>query len=161
MKKKEEYIVCPRCELNYIVKKDKFCSVCKAEMNGDSAYEDLDLEVCPICKVNFIRPDEIMCASCAKEHSLAGVNLKEDLSEDEWHSYLNSEDEKEDIVDEDEETGEMVRITDIDDEIEEIEIDPELAEEFKDEEDIEEEEIEDLDDEEDVEEEESEEEDDE
>lgn len=134
MKKKEEYIICPRCELNYILKRDRFCLVCRAEMSGDSSsYEDLDLEVCPICKVNFIRSDEIMCTNCAKEHSLAGTNIKEDLSDDEWQTYLNLENEKEDVVEEDEETGEMATITDLDDEeIEEIEIeDPELTEGLK------------------------------
>lgn len=32
--KKPVYIRCPRCELNYIQKKDKYCSVCKAEMEA-------------------------------------------------------------------------------------------------------------------------------
>ena len=35
MKKEEKkpiYILCPRCELNYINKKDKYCNVCKAEL---------------------------------------------------------------------------------------------------------------------------------
>ena len=30
------YILCPRCEINYIDKRDKYCAVCKAEMGiGD------------------------------------------------------------------------------------------------------------------------------
>ena len=32
--KKPVYIRCPRCELNYIEKKDKLCSVCKAELSA-------------------------------------------------------------------------------------------------------------------------------
>ena len=67
--KKPVYIRCPRCELNYIQKKDKFCPVCKAEMEAKRDYiDDVDLELCPICKTNYIQPDEIMCASCLKEH---------------------------------------------------------------------------------------------
>ena len=75
-----EYIRCPRCELNFIRKKDKLCSVCKREM--ETAYQhkgedDLDLgidfEVCPVCKTNFIREDEDMCASCVREIGRAHV----------------------------------------------------------------------------------------
>ena len=68
---KNQYIRCPRCELNYIFKKDKFCNVCKMEMKALGtlgAEENTDLEICPICKTNYIGPDEEMCASCAREH---------------------------------------------------------------------------------------------
>ena len=70
--KKPVYVRCPRCELNYIEKKDKLCSVCKAELsaNKDDFMSDLDLELCPICKTNYIPPDEIMCATCLKEHQI-------------------------------------------------------------------------------------------
>ena len=69
--KKITYIRCPRCELNYIDKNDKFCSVCKQEMQvgGGNDVDELDLELCPICKTNYIQPDEIMCASCLAERS--------------------------------------------------------------------------------------------
>ena len=36
----KKYIKCPRCELNYIVKKDKFCEVCKQEMKAGSLSID-------------------------------------------------------------------------------------------------------------------------
>lgn len=68
--KNQTYIRCPRCELNYILKKDKFCNVCKMEMKALGtlgAEENTDLEICPICKTNYIGPDEEMCASCARE----------------------------------------------------------------------------------------------
>ena len=60
--KKPVYIRCPRCELNYCLKKDKYCSVCKAEMEGDkdAFSDDFELELCPICKTNYIQPDEII-----------------------------------------------------------------------------------------------------
>lgn len=69
--KKPVYIRCPRCELNFIQKKDKYCSVCKAEMEAKKDdLDDVDLELCPICKTNYIQPDEIMCASCPDRKSV-------------------------------------------------------------------------------------------
>ena len=112
--KKPVYIRCPRCELNYCLKKDKYCSVCKSEMNGnkDIILNDLDLELCPICKINYIQPDEIMCTTCIKEKK----NSSEDDFdiEQEWDDYVNR-----DEVDytEDEETGEMASVSELDDDI--------------------------------------------
>lgn len=106
--KKPVYIRCPRCELNYIQKKDKLCSVCKAELEAKNDYiDDIDLELCPICRTNYIQPDEIMCASCLKEHQNEDGELTGD-----WEDYLTREDD-EDIVTMDDETGEMASVTDI------------------------------------------------
>lgn len=106
--KKPVYIRCPRCELNYIQKKDKFCPVCKADMEAKKDYiDDVDLELCPICKTNYIQPDEIMCANCLKEHQ----NEDGELSTD-WEDYMVRDDE-EDIVTAEDETGEMASVTDI------------------------------------------------
>ncbi|MDD2445276.1 MAG: hypothetical protein PHX09_00425 [Clostridia bacterium] len=113
--KKPVYIRCPRCELNYCVKKDKYCSVCKAEMNGNKDIsEDLDLELCPICKTNYIQADEIMCATCLKERKHAGDDYDEDL-EEEWAEYVNRDENEYDL--EDEETGEMASVSELDDDI--------------------------------------------
>ena len=105
--KKPVYIRCPRCELNYIEKKDKLCSVCKAELSAkkEDFLDDLDLELCPICKTNYIQPDEIMCSTCLKEHQSEDGEVNDD-----WEDYLNRDEEE--IVEEDEETGDMVTITD-------------------------------------------------
>ena len=108
--KENQYIRCPRCELNYIQKKDKLCSVCQAELNADSSYDELDMETCPICKTNFIRPDEIMCAQCAKERQINGENVGLD---DDWENYVDPSDEG--LASEDEETGDMARVTDLED----------------------------------------------
>lgn len=106
--KKPVYIRCPRCELNYIQKKDKFCSVCKAEMEAKRDYvDDIDLELCPICKTNYIQQDEIMCASCLKEHQNEDGELNED-----WEDYINRED-SDDIMTIDDETGEMASVNDL------------------------------------------------
>jgi len=109
--KKPVYIRCPRCELNYIEKKDKLCSVCKAELsaNKDAFVNDLDLELCPICKTNYIQPDEIMCATCLKEHQ----SEDGEINGEDWDEYVNRDEDE--IVYDDEETGEMASVTDIDD----------------------------------------------
>ena len=109
--KKPVYIRCPRCELNYIEKKDKLCSVCKGELSAkkDEFIGDLDLELCPICKTNYIQPDEIMCATCLKEHQ----GEDEDPNND-WEEYLNRDEDE--VVYDDEETGDMASVTeDLDD----------------------------------------------
>lgn len=106
--KKPVYIRCPRCELNYIQKKDKYCSVCKAEMEAKKDYvDDIDLELCPICRTNYIQPDEIMCASCLKEHQ----NEDGELSGD-WEDYMIREDQ-DDEISLDDETGDMASVNDI------------------------------------------------
>lgn len=107
--KKPVYIRCPRCELNYIQKKDKYCSVCKAEMEAKKDYvDDIDLELCPICKTNYIQPDEIMCASCLKEHR----SDEDGELVDDWDEYLNREDQDDETTFDDE-MGEMASVNDI------------------------------------------------
>lgn len=107
--KKAVYIRCPRCELNYIQKKDKFCPVCKAEMQAKRDYvDDIDLELCPICKTNYIQPDEIMCANCLKEHR---PDEDAELADD-WDEYMNREDQDDETTFDDE-MGEMASVNDI------------------------------------------------
>ncbi len=108
------YIRCPRCELNYIQKKDKFCNVCKIEMKAVGTLgldENLDLELCPVCKVNYINPDEDMCVACAKEKALEEGLINDVDNDSDWDSLNNDEG----LYSEEEETGEMVSITDLDD----------------------------------------------
>ena len=108
------YIRCPRCELNYIIKKDKYCEVCKQEMkispvNDFELDEEAEMEICPICKANYIQEDEIMCASCAKEKALEDGLYNDNDNESNWSEYLD--DDSDSILD-NEELGEMVSITD-------------------------------------------------
>lgn len=113
--KNQTYIRCPRCELNYILKKDKFCNVCKQEMKalGTLGAEDnMDMELCPICKVNYINPDEGICFACAKERENEDGEVKFNNDAD-WNNYASNEDE--DINFDDEETGDMASITTLDD----------------------------------------------
>ena len=109
---KQTYIRCPRCELNYILKKDKYCNVCKAEMKAVGNMgtdEDMDLELCPICKTNYINADEDICPACAKE--------REEEEEDAvptsvWDTYTSPDDDEGYNDDED---SDMVSITGLDD----------------------------------------------
>lgn len=114
MDKKNQYIRCPRCELNYIQKKDKLCSVCQAELSAkkEDLIDDLDLELCPICKTNYIQSDEIMCASCLKERGISEES-NEFTDTDEWNNYLNQEEDGFILPNED--TGELA-IVDLGDE---------------------------------------------
>lgn len=116
------YIRCPRCELNFIKKKDKLCSVCKREVEAafHRGEEDddfgMDFDICPICKTNFIRDDEDICASCARERDL-DKSLNGDLDdEDEISSRnWNDDDVDDDIVKPEDEYGAMVGEVDADD----------------------------------------------
>ena len=61
---KHKYILCPRCELNYIEEHEGYCKVCKAEMglidSGILIPDEDELggeKLCPICKVNYIGED--------------------------------------------------------------------------------------------------------
>lgn len=93
-----QYIKCPRCELNYILKKDKYCDVCKSEMRAGILEEsDLDdfeleegLELCPICKVNYISEGERMCATCMEEQT----DIKDD--EPDWRGFVDKADDGDD-----------------------------------------------------------------
>ena len=121
LEKKIEFIRCPRCELNFINKEDKLCSVCKKDM--DSAFSDekdldldtvLDLDICPICKTNYINEDEVMCASCQKEYKM-DKKLNESDADEMWD---DDEDDGSHCMVETEEDGlgEMVNTIDVDDE---------------------------------------------
>ena len=59
-KSKPVWIICPRCELNYIKKSAGYCDVCKKELKLIAPSEDDidDLELCPICKLNFVQSDQ-------------------------------------------------------------------------------------------------------
>ena len=78
------------------------------------------MELCPICKTNYIQPDEIMCANCLKEHQSEG----EDSGND-WEDYLNRDEDE--VVYDDEETGDMASVTDLDDDVIDDDIDTSIG----------------------------------
>ena len=113
----ESYIRCPRCELNYILKKDKYCEVCKQELKiskSNSLEETLEetSELCPICKTNYLNEDEVICASCAKEKALEDGMYVDNDHDSDWEEFI----EDNDAILDNEDLGEMVSITDGDEE---------------------------------------------
>ncbi len=100
---KPVWILCPRCELNYIKKADQYCDVCKKEMKLIKSTEDDldDLELCPICKINFIQNNQEICDSCKQELGIGANEDAEDKEIEDWHKYISDDDEK----DEDDEDG--------------------------------------------------------
>ncbi len=112
--KPTQYIRCPRCELNYIQKKDKYCAVCKAEMSAkkEDFIDDLDLDLCPICKTNYIQSDEVMCPSCLKERGIDEDDEVAKTQSDEWDNYVEQDENS--FIMPNEETGDLT-IADMDD----------------------------------------------
>jgi len=114
------YIICSRCEINFILATDDYCDVCKVEMGlTDKVILMPDLEeigeekLCPICNVTYIAEDEDICFLCAKEKNDKSISRE---SMDNWEEDLDDEDtidnnlddlslteleEKEDLMDED------------------------------------------------------------
>ncbi len=112
---KQTYIRCPRCELNYILKKDKLCNVCKAEMKAlgnMGTDEDMDLDLCPICKTNYINADEDICPACAKEREDEEEDGLSSAPTSVWDTYTTPDDDEGYNDDED---SDMVSITGLDD----------------------------------------------
>lgn len=118
------YVLCPRCEINYIDKREKYCAVCKAEMGiGDPSIllpdevDDTEERICPICHVNLLGEDEDICFECKKEREEKEKESKElsDLEDDDvtsWEPFGDEEDEEipdgmqEILIDEEEEEEE-------------------------------------------------------
>jgi hypothetical protein len=69
-----KYVLCPRCELNYIKEGEEYCDVCKAELKKGPqlvfAVDDEDeqevMELCPKCHQNYLKPGQTLCRQCAK-----------------------------------------------------------------------------------------------
>ena len=79
MGNKIEYVRCPRCELNYIDKREKLCKVCQNEIQAKGNRELTDEEIkelnlCPVCKTNYLIDDEEICAECLAERDLLENN---------------------------------------------------------------------------------------
>ena len=104
-----KYVLCPRCELNYMLDTEKYCDVCKAELKMGPQLifsEDDEAEqgekLCPICKRNYISDDEEMCEQCRDDHRYDVVPDDVDIEKDEeWRNYLD-DDEKDMPPEEDE-----------------------------------------------------------
>ena len=95
---KPVWMLCPRCELNYIKKADQYCNVCKKELKLIEASEDdiTDLELCPICKINFVQNDEEVCDSSKQELGIVASEDDEDREVSDWHKYIADDDDSDD-----------------------------------------------------------------
>ncbi len=102
------YIVCPRCELNFIDADEReYCEVCLKEMSGAKTFaDDLDveegmeeMELCPVCGENYMPFGEKMCEECKKKNDYEEEPVEEDEDKEDasWRSYLDDEDEEMDL----------------------------------------------------------------
>ncbi len=125
--KKPVYTKCPRCELNYIQKKQNYCDVCKAEMRlidpsiliPDEEEEEI---ICPVCKINYMASDEEMCFMCSKE---AQEKLKE-VEPDDW----SVEPKEADVIEDDELEIPLSSLEEEDDIIESFDDEGPVADDF-------------------------------
>lgn len=104
------YILCPRCELNFIdADEQEFCEVCIKELSGAKNFVDTfedeegadEMELCPICGENYMHYGEKMCDECkSKSEYEDDITDEEENSDpdktDAWRTYLD-DDEEEDI----------------------------------------------------------------
>lgn len=109
-----KYKKCPRCELNYILQTEDYCSVCKEEMMGivsnDMDYDDSFLRICPRCGVNTINDDQEYCEACRAD--IEALSVDPEVEEEEWQK--NAKDTE-------------VAFPDIDDEDDDADLDPALV----------------------------------
>ena len=101
------YIICPRCELNYIdADEQEYCDVCVKELSGERTFADgfetedamEETELCPICGENYMVLGEKMCEECKKKSEYEEEEMEDEDKEDaSWRSYLDDEEEEIDI----------------------------------------------------------------
>ena len=59
------FVLCPRCELNYMKDTEKYCPICTQEMRGTAPKDEVEL--CSICNENPVVPGKDVCAACLRE----------------------------------------------------------------------------------------------
>lgn len=60
------WVICPRCELNYIQEGEKMCDICRKEVRGEQEIEEI-VEMCSECGEHPAVPGSELCAACLKE----------------------------------------------------------------------------------------------
>ncbi len=60
-------VLCPRCELNYMLENEQYCKVCQSELHGNGASEEVEL--CSVCNEAPALPGRDVCLFCLKEMS--------------------------------------------------------------------------------------------
>lgn len=102
------YMLCPRCELNFIdADSQEYCDVCIKELSGEKTFTDdfeaeeaiEETELCPVCGENYMQYGEKMCEECKKKAAYEDEELEEDEEKEDasWRSYLDDEDEDIDL----------------------------------------------------------------
>lgn len=74
------FVKCPRCELNYMLDTEKYCSVCSREMKGEQ--KDEPFEMCPVCGENPVLPGKEVCLFCLKEMGKAAPDKQAPVVEE-------------------------------------------------------------------------------
>ncbi len=74
-------VLCPRCELNYIIGNENYCKVCLQEMRGQTSAEETEL--CSICNENPVVPGKDVCAVCLQEMSGGAEDPAASIDQDE------------------------------------------------------------------------------
>lgn len=145
---KQEYVKCPRCELNWILKGQELCDVCKAELNYDGSHieeededieeflEDEESELCPVCKVNYIDGKESMCESCRMSKFDDMEKTDDDWSALDDKSELAIEDDEDELISlsamEEEENEEIEEAEKDEEDFDDLDIDSLSGEDFDD-----------------------------
>lgn len=102
------YILCPRCELNFIDADEReYCEVCTKELSGEKTFSDdfeadentEEMELCPVCGENYMAFGEKMCEECKKKNDYEEEESDEDEDKEDasWRSYLDDEEEELDL----------------------------------------------------------------
>ncbi len=132
---KKTYILCPRCELNYMDSREKYCDVCKAELGiGEASFllpeeeDESEGKLCPICHTNYCEDGEDMCIECKKERA---AKDKEEEETDNWHDDDEAVAEMDDDIMEKYLMGEEIPIGDLDEEEEQEEDETPEADDFE------------------------------
>ena len=125
---KSVYIKCPRCDLNFIQKKDKLCPVCKQEMQALSTNYTEDasanLGLCPICKVNYIMDEETVCTTCVDESDLSAEEIDALYGGISVEKETDPEDDEDD--DDDEDDMEIINLDMEDEETDDLDMEDEV-----------------------------------
>ncbi len=74
-----KFVLCPRCELNYITEAEKYCKVCLREMKGEAPKDEIEL--CSVCNEAPALPGRDVCLFCLKE--MSGQQSREEDAEEE------------------------------------------------------------------------------
>ena len=100
------YKLCPRCQLNYILESEDYCSICRDELRGikvEEEEEDIYTKTCPRCGAP-ISEDMDYCENCKQE-----LGDKLDSGDENWDGEdeenedenLENDEEEEEIDDND------------------------------------------------------------